>query len=128
MSSKLGLFVVPLLALTVPAAADVAVEREVTVSSQDADEYRPSIAYNGARDEYLVVWSDSWQFVVNPAPFRTINDLQVNSCGLAACRFVSLEVCPYHYWGMGHMRASPIRWIGAGRWRAKGDATSLTVR
>jgi hypothetical protein len=96
MSSKLALILVLVLAISAPVVADVAVEREVTVSSQDADEYRPSIAYNGARDEYLVVWSDSWQFVVNPAPFRTIMARRVDRYGKAIGSAFQLTPDDFH--------------------------------
>lgn len=67
-----ALVLVPLLFAPLGAYADEPMAPERMVSSQEAMEYLPHVAYNSTRDEYLVVWHDKWDVVMVGQPYRRI--------------------------------------------------------
>jgi hypothetical protein len=54
-----------------------------TVSAANADEFHPRIAYNGTRDEYLVVWHQYWPFVVLGDAHRIVMGQRLDRYGRA---------------------------------------------
>ena len=53
------LTIICLVGLT-PVWADQSMGPEITISQLDNDQYMPHVAYNSQRDQYLVVWHNTW--------------------------------------------------------------------
>ena len=75
--------VVAVATVAAPAAGQMAMGPERTISNQDFNEYLPHVAYNSNHDEFLVVWHDN-----SPLQSRSVMGKRVDASGAAIAEFI----------------------------------------